>query len=658
MPTLCVRRLANLPNHMPFSPYDLITEPRNLGAILEAIPDLLFELGLDGRYHSYQAHREDLLAAPPEKLLGRLVTEVMPAAEAAVVMDALHEAHRCGRSTGKQFSLLLPHGLSWFELSVARKAPQPGQGPRFIVLSRDITASKQTEEALRQSRDRERLRSDELAALLDVAPTAVWIAHDAQCKLITGNKLAAQWLGVDDGINVSPAAIDHSSVWRCKIMKDGVELAPHEMPLQRAVLGEAIFDYEFDIAYPDGRTRHVLGNAVPLRPTDQSINGAVTAFIDITARKDAENLAEAARQQAEQSNIAKSRFLAAASHDLRQPLSALSIYLNLLKSEILPSGQKILANMSDCLGSLSELLNDLLDLSKLDAGVVIPNASTFSMSELFANLASLHEPEAQLKNLRYKCRASTLTAHTDSVLFKRIVDNLISNAIRYTHSGGVLVACRKRGGKHWVEVRDSGVGIHSEHIVEIFEEFRQLDGGARNRGSGLGLAIVAKTAQLLGLEISVRSSPGMGSVFAIEFPPGPELTPQNPAAATTETRRLCIALVEDNDLVRDALSLGLGTAGHFVIAAASGQAIGRELGQHVPDIVISDYRLADGETGYDVIDLLRQQVKRELPAILITGDTDPLLIRSMADRGIVVLHKPLDMETLEAYLEDLTYLSR
>lgn len=642
---------------MPFSPYDPITEPQNLGAILEAIPDLVFEMGLDGRYHSYQAHREDLLAAPPEKLLGRPVSDVMPAEAAAVVMAALREAHQCGRSTGKQFSLMLPQGLSWFELSVASKTPQPGQGPRFIVLSRDITASKRTEEELRQSRDRECLRSDELAALLNVAPTAVWIAHDPQCKLITGNKLAAQWLGVDDGTNVSPSAIDQASVWRCKVQKDGVEIAPHEMPLQRAVLGEEIFDYEFDIAYPDGRMRHVLGNAVPLRGTDQGVNGAVTAFIDITARKDAENLAEEARRQAEHSNIAKSRFLAAASHDLRQPLSALSIYVNLLKSEVLPSGQKILANMTDCLGSLSELLNDLLDLSKLDAGVVVPNLSTFSMAELFANLASLHEPEAQLKNLRYKCRDTRLTAHTDPVLFKRILDNLISNAIRYTHGGGVLVACRSRGGKRWVEVRDSGVGIHPDHILEIFEEFRQLDGDARNRGSGLGLAIVAKTAQLLGLEISVRSSPGLGSVFAIEFPPGPQLMPQTQTSSPSETRRLCIVLVEDNDLVRDALTLGLRTAGHVVIAAASGEAIVQEIGRHVPDIVISDYRLADGETGYDVIDRLRKRVNRDLPALLITGDTDPLLIRSMADRGIVVLHKPLEMETLEAYLEDLTYQS-
>lgn len=649
--------LAHLPRHMPFSSYDLITEPQNLGAILEAIPDLLFELGLDGRYYSYQAPREDLLTAPPERLLGRRVTDVMSAEAAAVVMAALHEAHQYGRSTGKQLTLLLPHGLSWFELSVARKTPQPGQGPRFIVLSRDITASKHTEDALRQSRDRERSRSDELATLLDVAPTAVWIAHDPQCKLITGNKLAAQWLGVEDGINVSPAAIDHARVWGCKILKDGVELAPHEMPLQRAAAGEEIADYEFDIVYPDGRTRHVLGNAVPLRGTDQRIDGAVTAFIDITARKDAENLAQEARQLAEHSNIAKSRFLAAASHDLRQPLSALGIYVNLLKGEVLPSGQKILANMSDCLGSLSELLNDLLDLSKLDAGVVVPNVSTFSLSELFANLASIHEPEAQLKNLRYKCRASTLTAHTDPVLFKRIIDNLISNAIRYTQSGGVLVACRRRGGKHWVEVRDSGVGIHPEHIIEIFEEFRQLDGGARNRGSGLGLAIVAKTAQLLGLEISVRSSPGLGSVFAIEFPPGPALTPPSHPAATSEKRRLCIALVEDNGLVREALTLGLQAAGHRVIAATSGPVLGAALGAQVPDIVISDYRLADGETGYDVIDRLRKLVKPDLPALLVTGDTDPLLIRSMADRGIVVLHKPLEMETVEAYLEDLTYQS-
>ena len=631
------------------------SEPINLAAILDAIPDLLFELGLDGRYYSFQGHRKDLLALPPELLIGRLVSEVLPPDASSIVMAAIQEAHQFGRSTGKQFSLRLPHGDAWFELSVASKAPQYNQGPRFIVLSRDITESRRTQQELLLSRNRERARSNELATLLKMVPTAIWIAHDPECRLITGNKLADAWIGVKAASNISPASIDHQKVWKCKLMRNGVEISPDEMPMQLAATGHHVSDAEFSLHYRDGSVRHVHGNAVPLRDVKGRITGAIAAFIDITARKEAETQAREARKAAEQSSNAKSRFLAAASHDLRQPLSAMSLYLKLLQDEVKPSGQAILAKLTDCVGSLSTLLNDLLDLSKLDAGVVVPNISNFAMSALLTNLESLHTPEATLKNLRFRCRPCQKTAHTDPILFKRILDNLISNAIRYTHQGAVMVTCRRRSGKFWVEVRDSGVGISAGNITEIFEEFRQLDCGGRTRGSGLGLAIVAKTAKLLGLEITVRSSPGAGSVFSVEFPLGSEMATPPCAEAPRQIEPLCIALVEDNEAVRDALTLWLQSLGHSVIAAASGSGLYQKVARQLPDIVVSDYRLAAGETGYDAIQLLRERTRADLPAILITGDTDPAIIRSMADRGIAVLHKPLVLETLLACLDDLTH---
>lgn len=375
---------------------------------------------------------------------------------------------------------------------------------------------------------------------------------------------------------------------------------------------------------------------------------------DISERQREADLLRQAKREAERANNAKSRFLAAASHDLRQPLSALSIYVNVLKNHVAATGRPLLVNMTACLGSLSELLTDLLDLSKLEAGVVTPNRVHFPLGETLAALLSVHAPEAQSKGLRLHCIARRLTAYTDPVLFQRILGNLIGNAIRYTEHGGVLVACRRRQGKTWIEVWDTGIGIAADKTEEVFEEFKQLGDDARTRGSGLGLAIVAKTASLLGLEYSVRSRRGRGSVFAIELPLGDPTTTSARTPLESGRRPLRIALVDDNALVRDALTLALQGAGHDVVAAVSGPALGIALGGLPPDIVVSDYRLRAGETGFDVITAVRASMGAELPALLITGDTDPKLLRSMTDRGIVVLHKPLDLETLQAYLEDLT----
>jgi len=367
----------------------------------------------------------------------------------------------------------------------------------------------------------------------------------------------------------------------------------------------------------------------------------------------AKTMAQLAQAAAEQANAAKSRFLAAASHDLRQPLSALSIYVNVFQAKSAPADRALAANMQDCISNLSGLLTDLLDLSKLEAGVVKPNVSDFPITDILASLESIHAPEARRKGLTLRCVATRGFGCTDLVLFKRLLGNLIANAIKYTERGGIRIGCRRRDGKTWVEVWDSGIGIAADKTTEIFEEFKQLGDDARNSGSGLGLAIVAKTATLLGLEIRVASWPGCGSMFAVELPPGRQQAPVAPAPHGVVCRSLRVALVEDNTMVRQAFAHALKEAGHQVIAAASGAALLAQLDGVPPDILVSDYRLAQGETGFDMIAAARAAVKMELPAIMITGDTDPQLLRRMANQGIVVLHKPVDLETLLTCLKDM-----
>lgn len=525
----------------------------------------------------------------------------------------------------------------------------------YMAMLRDCSESRRIQAALRESEARERGRFEELSKLLDAVPAAVWFAHDPGSAVITGNRLSYQWLGLPEGANVSQSAPPGERLGSFKILKNGEAIPPAEMPLQLAAAGCEVRDYEFDFVYPDGTCRHVVGNATPLLDEEGRSRGAISAFIDITQRREAELTMQAAQAAAERANNAKSRFLAAASHDLRQPLSALGIYGSLLERHVTAAGQPLLANLKDCIGSLGELLKDLLDLSKLDAGVVTPNRSDFSVADTLENLVSARAPEAHLKGLRLRCVPCRLTAYTDPVLFNRILGNLVDNAIRYTERGGVLIGCRRRRGKTWVEVRDSGIGIPEDKTVEIFEEFRQLDDGARTRGSGLGLAIVAKTAALLGVQISVRSRLGRGSVFAVELPLGQEQKIAAPEPRGAACKSMRIALVEDNAMLRDALTQALEAGGHRVVPAASLDELRARLGSQPPDVLLSDYRLAHGQTGFDVITAIRTTMGADLPAILFTGDTDPDLVRSMAHRGITVLHKPLSIETLQSYLNDLTY---
>lgn len=387
--------------------------------------------------------------------------------------------------------------------------------------------------------------------------------------------------------------------------------------------------------------------------------GEPTRFIvlsrDVTAREHSKAELVDAIDTAERANRAKSRFLAAASHDLRQPLSALALYVGVLRSRAAQEQQAIVQSIDDCVGSLAELLTDLLDVSKLDAGVVKPQISSFALDELLETLVSVHGAKARVKGLTLRLRSQWLVVNTDRTLLHRMLGNLVSNAIRYTHSGGVLVACRRHADRHWVEVWDSGVGIEADKTGIIFEEFRQLDDGARNRGSGLGLAIVAKSAALLGLRIRVASRPGRGSMFAIELPPQDTEQTSLPLTRTLpRARSLRIAIVDDNAQVLESLTMALQASGHEVIAAQNGTDLMRQLGSLAPDVLLSDYRLTQAQTGLTVIAQARQAFGEDLPAMLMTGDTDPSLIRSMAELGLAVQFKPLQLDVLLPMLLQMT----
>lgn len=513
-----------------------------------------------------------------------------------------------------------------------------GNPLRAMGIALDISTRKNIESALMESEENYR-------SLAENSSDWVW-AMDLDGHTTYTNDKGAQILGLS---------------YEAFLVTDSITLVhPEDMPLFRQVLAQAVADrsgwrnIRIRFRHKNGSYRTLESCASPLFDLAGNLTGFQGMDRDISERKALEAELIAAKAEAEKANNDKSRFLAAASHDLRQPLAALSLYIGVLARRATPESLKLIGSIQDCLKSLSELLSDLLDVSKLEAGVVIPKLSGFAIDELLMPLVSVHAAAAELKGLRLHFRRCSAVVRTDQMLLARLVGNLIVNAIRYTNRGGILIACRRHQGKLWLEVWDTGVGIAEEHLGSIFEEFKQLGDEARTRGSGLGLAIVAKTAKLLDLKIRVCSRPGRGSLFAIELPLGRALEPAAAKPLQHAARHLRIGLVDDNTNVLQALTLVLAEAGHEVVAATNGAELIKRLGQQAPDIVISDYRLAAKETGFDVIAAARALFGQELPAFIITGDTDPALIRNMAERGITVHYKPLQMEAFQACIIDAT----
>ena len=353
------------------------------------------------------------------------------------------------------------------------------------------------------------------------------------------------------------------------------------------------------------------------------------------------HLAEA-RGVAERANDARTRFLASVSHDLRQPLMAQRLLLHVATAQAtMPLQVKLCRQMEATLAATETMLARLMDFAALETGNVPVRREVFRLDQLTRAIAEENDEIAADKGLAIGLRTFPCWAESDPVLLGRILRNLVANGVRYTVRGGLLVGIRRRGGRLRVEVWDTGIGIPEDQRRVIFEEFRQLDNPERNRtkGQGLGLAIVAKTAELLGHPMSMRSVAGRGSVFAIEVPEAPprqaetEPPDQRPAPAST------ILLVEDDEVQASALATLLGDLGHRVVIAHDADAA-LEAGLEPLELILTDYRLPGHATGVELIGRLRRAAGRTLPALIVTGDTQQTIILEAAAIGCEVLHKP------------------
>ena len=306
--------------------------------------------------------------------------------------------------------------------------------------------------------------------------------------------------------------------------------------------------------------------------------------------------------------------------------------------------------------SLTGLLNDMLDVARLDAGVISPKLSDVPASRLLERVVAAWRIQAEAKGLDLRVVPCSAVVHTDPALMDRVLSNLVANAVRYTEGGRILVGGRRLpDGRLRLEVWDTGIGIPADKLGEIFEEFRQLGNPERRRdkGTGLGLAIVRRIADLLGHELQVRSRAGCGSVFSITLPTAAAGSVESAAGEAVPDHARRILVVDDEVLVRSALELVLGEMGHQVDSADSVEEAVRRSRVHRPELVIADFRLAGGTTGIDVIRAVRASCGRDLPAVVLTGDTDPATIRRIVGEGLHLLHKPLQLDALRGFLKQV-----
>ncbi|WP_372399529.1 ATP-binding protein [Azospirillum sp. HJ39] len=414
---------------------------------------------------------------------------------------------------------------------------------------------------------------------------------------------------------------------------------------------------------------------VPVRHRDDEIGRMAKALG--TFRQNAIDL-RVAKERAEQAVASKAKFMAAASHDLRQPAQSLLMLTAMLRATApTPAVADSARKIEQVVMTLKQLLDDLLEVSRLDAGGVTANMGVHEIADLLEALEAQFGPVARAKGLAFGVPPSRASVVTDRVLLLRLLGNLIDNAIRYTPSGQIQIACLESGGTLIVEVRDSGIGIPEDRLDAIWEEFHQIGNPERNRdnGIGLGLSIVKRLATVLDHPVKLRSTLGKGSVFSVMVPLAPDVAPDaEPVAGTmvaadTGTASLttladaaangsgiAILVIDDDSFVLSAIAMFLTTAGHRVVSAATvAQGLRAVEDDTVrPDAIIADYHLSATENGLDFIAEIWRRLGVRIPAVLISGRLEDAVTRRAAEMGVAVAAKPILPDRLTALVAAMT----
>lgn len=472
---------------------------------------------------------------------------------------------------------------------------------------------------------------------------------------------------LDEQLRVISASSSFYSIFAVKpdelIGRRLLEAADHlDVPTLRDFLapiqtgGTPLVDQEVEIELPGSGRRVYLMNACVLRQDVPAKRKTLVAIVDITELKHESKALEVARSEAERANISKSRFLSAASHDLRQPLQTISLIQGMLEKRVYDEPTlKLVQRLEDAVGTMSSMLDRLLGIDQLEAGIVRPAIVDFPIMPLLEEMKTEFTYHAASNGLDWRIVPSSLIIRSDPVLLEQIIRNLLSNAVKYTTRGKLLLGCRRRGEKLRIEVWDTGPGIPQREHQAIFQEFRQLHNPARERskGLGLGLAIVQRLTELLGHKIEVHSRLGSGSVFSVEVPIGRTKLGELPVPSRNESQTSTstpstILVVEDDPDVRELLQLVFHDEGHRTLVAEDGLEALELVTQEsiVPDLVIADYNLPKALSGLGLVATLQEQLERAIPAIVLTGDISTKNLREIGRHGCVHLGKPVSVKEL------------
>ncbi|WP_207462303.1 PAS domain-containing protein [Azospirillum sp. SYSU D00513] len=632
-------------------------------AILESIGEGFCIMDRDFRLVEVNGEALRIDGRTAEELLGRTHWDVWPGSIGTQVETNYRRVMRERVPIAFEHNYVSDRHNLWLEM----KAYPTEEG--LAILFRDITDHKRAEQALIESEEQRRLDRELLGAVIRQAPVGISIVEAPSGRALALNDKAIELLG-HGRTNTGPDRYQEYGA----LHTDGRPFAPEDYPTMRAIRHGEVVDQE-EMIYrqsqeQEGQEQEGEGHqnqervarfavsSAPVRNQAGKIVAAATVFYDISERLRMEEALRRAKEEAERANIAKSKFLAAASHDLRQPMQSLLLFLDILKPHVAAKGQEALKHLGRGLDALRDLLDSLLDISQLDAGVVQPTIESFSIQDLVEQIGTAYKPIAVADGLAFEITACPSVVRSDRMLLGRMVRNLVENALRYTEHGRIGIECHEAEGRLQLRIRDTGIGIPPEHLERIWQEFHQVGNPERdrNRGLGLGLAIVQRLSHLLDHPVHVRSSPGEGSVFTVELPLGEAVPAHAPASAKEMVGNGRFAVVVDDDAI---VLLGLKAIfeawGYEVLAAGSApQALAEldELGRR-PDIVISDYRLRERQSGTDAILRIRQACGRDVPGIILTGETGAEIQQEAASHGLHIIHKPVTPRQLGDALESL-----
>jgi two-component system CheB/CheR fusion protein len=580
----------------------------------------------------------------PDKVTAPRILELERELEAAKgdLSDALHDLE----TTGEEQKAIDEEAMSVNEEYQSTNEELLTSKEELQSLNEELTA---LNGQLQETLERQRTTANDLQNVLystDVA--TIFLDTKLQIRLFTpATRALFNVISSDIGRPLSDLnALATDSL----LLSDAVAVMKSLAPLEREIETKAGAWF----------VRRVL----PYRAHDDGVEGVVITFSDITDRRRIAQALEAAERQARTANMAKSRFLAAASHDLRQPLQSLKLVQGMLAKTVKDEKAKqLVARLDDTVGAMSGMLNSLLDINQIEAGIVQANKVAFPIDDLLRRLRGEFSYIAESRRLKLRVVPSSLTVFSDPRLLEQMIRNLLANALKYTEAGKILIGCRRQGEVVRVEIWDTGIGIEKTELKAIFEEYHQIDNDARerNRGLGLGLSIVKRLGDLLVHPVYVHSNVGKGSVFAISVDRLGSAGKRKPAAASSDAPLLpepivgTILVIEDDPDIRQLLKIMLTDDGHTVIAVADGYEAIEHVTRHAakPDLIVSDFNLPKGMDGVEAIADLRGLLHRQVPAIMLTGDISTDALAHIGLQDCVHFTKPVRALELASAIERL-----